>query len=893
MISVTKILGLFALIVIGSSFSTDSPAYESQADLEGFFDDENLLIVDMRWNNRVLTEDLFIYSNSEITLVPLQALFDAIEFPIIVDFVEGTASGWYISPNRKFELSIKDKMLEIDDSVKELTANDKLVEDGFDLYVDLKLINQWLPITLELRLSQLRLILTSEEELPLQKRIAREQARKGFGATNKVNLPLIGDSYRWLGEPVIDSNLTSRIRDRDDEQGRRAGDIGYFFQGNMDLLKTQANFSLSRAGLDDDASARIRLSKSRNKPDDPLYSGLSYFETGDIFSVSDPLIFNSGSGFGINLEFGSASSQSEFGLKVIQGDANPGWEVEVYRNNALVAFQTVSDDGRYLFEDLPLDYGENTFDVRLFGPQGQEETRRESITIGNQALPVGESYSRLHFTNLNESVLPNNASFSGDETSDESEQIGYFTFARGINNNLSLNVVAAEHGNPQQTNANRNYFGLGINASMPSYALGLQRISELGHGDATGLNLQSRIQQTSVTLTHKEFDSFSSDRSADGKLEQESELRLSTFFGSTFSSPVTHQLIADYEKNQDTGRLYRLENRLGFNVLGGRVSWDHLFNHSQTDISQQGSLRYLRATSVNINVRASLLYRRQDSFEVTGATFNSNWYPAPDWNIQFALASDFIGQDNNAFSIGSSWTFEKIRLSTNASLVEGGGGFISMSIDFSLQKRPNKWQMSADRQSDYGALHSHVFLDKDADGLYSPGDEPLAGVAFEGVNRWRKLETDSAGHLTLPYLRGSTPTTVKLDQGSLEDPFWQSSFKAAQFVSHPGGNNVLNVPIRETAEIEGSIALSQHDQSLRDLPGIPIVLRNSFGEIVANTISEFDGYFVFNMILPGSYTIEIDPKVFDRLGVKPLKPITVNVDEGVLYIDKMVLDSDI
>ena len=185
MISVTKILGLFALIVISSGFSTASTAYESQKDLEGFFDDENLLIVDMRWNNRVLTEDLFIYSNSEITLVPLQALFDAIEFPIIVDFVDGTASGWYISPNRKFELSIKEKLLEIDGSVIELTANDKLVEDDFDLYVDLNLINQWLPITLELRLSQLRLILTSEEELPLQKRIAREQARRASGRQTK------------------------------------------------------------------------------------------------------------------------------------------------------------------------------------------------------------------------------------------------------------------------------------------------------------------------------------------------------------------------------------------------------------------------------------------------------------------------------------------------------------------------------------------------------------------------------------------------------------------------------------------------------------------------------------------------------------------------------------
>ncbi len=875
---------ILLLAFISASFAADETD-----EIAGFFDDENLLIVDMRWNNRVLAEDLFLYSNSEVTLVPLQGLFDALEFPILVDFLEGTASGWFISPERRFELSVNEKRLELGDRIILLEEDVRIVQDGFDLYAELSDVNEWLPVNLELRLSQLRLILSSDEELPLQKRIAREQARKSLNLGKDPALPLLADHYQWLGNPVIDTNLTTRVRDRDDEAGRRSSDLGYFVQGNMDFLKTQANFSLTRAGFDDDPSARIKLSRRGIKPDEPLYSGLSYFEVGDIFSVSDPLIFNSGSGFGLNLEFGSALNQSDFGLKIIQGEANPGWEVEVYRNNALVDFQTVSADGRYLFEDLALDYGENIFEVRLFGPQGQEETRRESITVGNQSLPAGQSYSRLHFTNLNQSVLPNATSFSGNETDQESEQIGYFSYAKGITNSLSLNMVAGEHAHPDTDRPNRNYLGLGLNASMPGYALGLQRISELGYGDATGINVQSRVNQTSITLTHREFDDFSSDRSDDGRLEQESELRLSSFFGSAFATPVTHQLITDYENSKETGRLYRIENRLGFNVLGGRVSWDHLFSHTRSDISQQGSLRYLRATSVDINVRASLLYRRQDTLEMTGVTLDANWYPEPDWNVQFAFTGDFIGQDNNAVSIGSSWTFDQIRLSTNAALIEGGGGFISMSVDFSLHKQRDKWRAYADRRSDYGSLETHVFLDKDASGDFSDGDQALAGVAFEGVNRWRALETDDEGKLLLPYLRGSTPTTVRLDQGSLEDPFWQADFAAAKFVSHPGGVNKLSIAVRETAEIEGSVFLDQGDGAPRELPGIPMVLLDERGEVIAETISEFDGYFVFNMILPGRYRIEIPDAVFARLGVRHMEPVPVNVGEGVHYVDEMVL----
>ena len=157
------------------------------------------------------------------------------------------------------------------------------------------------------------------------------------------------------------------------------------------------------------------------------------------------------------------------------------------------------------------------------------------------------------------------------------------------------------------------------------------------------------------------------------------------------------------------------------------------------------------------------------------------------------------------------------------------------------------------------------------------------------MNRWRALETDDEGKLLLPYLRGSTPTTVRLDQGSLEDPFWQADFAAAKFVSHPGGVNKLSIAVRETAEIEGSVFLDQGDGAPRELPGIPMVLLNERGEVIAETISEFDGYFVFNMILPGRYRIEIPDAVFARLGVSHMEPVPVNVGEGVHYVDEMVL----
>ena len=54
-----------------------------------------------------------------------------------------------------------------------------------------------------------------------------------------------------------------------------------------------------------------------------------------------------------------------------------GWDAELYRNGQLLAFAENRADGRYEFIDVPLLYGQNRFEVVLYGPQGQITARCE------------------------------------------------------------------------------------------------------------------------------------------------------------------------------------------------------------------------------------------------------------------------------------------------------------------------------------------------------------------------------------------------------------------------------------------------------------------------------------------------------------------------------------
>jgi len=67
------------------------------------------------------------------------------------------------------------------------------------------------------------------------------------------------------------------------------------------------------------------------------------------------------------------------------GSTGAGYEVEIYRNNALVGFQYADPRGRYVFSDIPLLFGENAFRVLLYGPQGQFGEKNESFTVPPQS----------------------------------------------------------------------------------------------------------------------------------------------------------------------------------------------------------------------------------------------------------------------------------------------------------------------------------------------------------------------------------------------------------------------------------------------------------------------------------------------------------------------------
>ena len=76
------------------------------------------------------------------------------------------------------------------------------------------------------------------------------------------------------------------------------------------------------------------------------------------------------------------------------------------------------------------------------------------------------------------------------------------------------------------------------------------------------------------------------------------------------------------------------------------------------------------------------------------------------------------------------------------------------------------------------------------------------------------------------------------------------------------------------------------------LPGIPLSVIDTQGEVVATAVTEFDGFYVIAGLSPGNYSISVDPAALRRFKVEsmPAQEFMADPDEGVIYLDTLVIE---
>ena len=76
----------------------------------------------------------------------------------------------------------------------------------------------------------------------------------------------------------------------------------------------------------------------------------------------------------------------------------------------------------------------------------------------------------------------------------------------------------------------------------------------------------------------------------------------------------------------------------------------------------------------------------------------------------------------------------------------------------------------------------------------------------------------------------------------------------------------VNFPVYLAGEIDGTV-FSNSDGRHREVANVEIELVAEDGEVVARSKSQFDGFYLFERVRPGRYTVRAAPEVAARRGL--------------------------
>ncbi|MEX2365615.1 MAG: hypothetical protein WD601_03355, partial [Pseudohongiellaceae bacterium] len=332
-------------------------------------DEPEFLLLEVRLDQAVLTGAMPALDNGEHVFLPLGELSRLLTIAISSNPEAGTATGFVLDESRSFSLNLEGLQVTLAGVTEPLEAH-LIIHEPDDLYVAIELLEQWLPLELDVDFSSLSLRVNPLVKLPLQAQLDRQKrgAATGFEHRSDPGFSYVPVSYQWLSMPTVDQTLSWDYRNTT-EDASSSGRYTAYVTGDLAGMEAAAFFSASEP----ESAAELRLSLGRSDPDGRLLGPLQArsFRFGSLSSPAVANITPASAGLGLTVSNRPLTRPEQFDRHSFSGDLPPGWDVELYYNGVLVDYRQPDSDDRYQFDDQPLYYGANDFRLVFNGPLGQ------------------------------------------------------------------------------------------------------------------------------------------------------------------------------------------------------------------------------------------------------------------------------------------------------------------------------------------------------------------------------------------------------------------------------------------------------------------------------------------------------------------------------------------
>lgn len=840
--------------------------------------EENVLIVQIAVAGAQTEENVEVYQHEGGYLVPLGFLAQFIDFAIVTHTDNGQANGWFIRENQNFLLDANKRTVVV--AGKEMPIGTRMVIVGSeDIYVDSSLFSEWFPIDLELNFARLVLQLKPRVKLPFQEREERKanQGRMSRVEKKQNNFQKIETPAQNFTIPMLNIDLGNEFNSKSSPQNNAS----YSILAQGDAAKFSTNLFVSGDGNNNPSSARLRAG---NKDDEGKLLGklgATEYSIGDIESASVPLVGGNGHGRGVYISNTDMQRPDQFDQTNFVGDSQPGWEVEVYRNGELLGFQTVGDNGRYEFRNIPVLYGNNNFKVVSYGPQGQVKEEVKSYSIDDSILKKGTFNYQVSADEKSSSLFGIDETVAPPSTPKSGRFIGNFTY--GLTERITASTGLAT--TPLEDNKTHTYQTFGLNSSIGGMFSSLNTAYDYENKGVAGQAvINTSIKDISTRLEHKQFHNFVSEEESatSDRRTSTDKIDLNGMISNIIPSGLSYGLGAQQEKYESNHEVVTYSNRLSTTVLGIGLgnNLQSVKTKSNGTITELDTGEFsMRGNYHQVFVRLSTIYNISPISEVQSVNLSLQKDLENKMNLHSDIKKDLSSSsDLTTVNVGLTKEYDYYRVSALSSADSADNYTVGVRLSFSAGVDPSSgaWFASSRDIANEGAISASAFLDNNYNGTFDDGDKVLENVGFQKGGQ--KFTPKEGGKTTLITGVDSTShSDIEVNTATIEDPFIVPSVKGYSVKTRPGVITPIIFPVAYTTEIDGTV---YHDKDGQEKPlsHAIVELVDSNGKVVSTAKSEYDGFYVLSNVIPGEYQVRLSRETLDKIEVVISPQVNVKIE---------------
>jgi hypothetical protein len=782
---------------------------------------------------RLLKEDIFVQWDGDTVYVPLLRVFSLLDLKVEANFADSSFRGFVISRDNSYRIDLRQQEARTWLGSVPLTSQGYYLS-GSDLFLRIDLYERLFDLPLEFIFSALMINLPLNTELPAYQRMQRALARRGLRDEEVAarNVRHLAHSREFLQFGAVDWMVSANpVGKQDHFYGLNLG--GLVAGGD---LRIGANGSTA-SGIEEDQLTYLWHYYTDRSP------YITQAELGHIYGQGQL-----GRGLIGGMITNRPQTQREFFQTItLEGHLGEGWEVELFIDGNLTDYTFTDGGGRYRF-DVDLVYGASMITLKMYGPNGEYRTEEQYVRIPYNLIPSGQ----IEYT-----VAGGQSSVPGSYDS-YANAAAYYGLHSRVTVGLSTDVPLATD-----------------SAIGAAYAL-----------EATAQPLPN------LTV----FSSYSPDvvMQADAAYTQVSSFSFSAGYSRYFENPHRNQSRREYQIRASTTFPFRLLGRqwglrgnatfdrfpdlqmlqvnYGFNVglprlyinYLGRLRVQEYPDRSSTGLTSQMYLLTRLLPWFSPQFRATYDHEVND-FSVLGVTFARRIFRTGQLSLGVEhnrrTGSNTVQLSFNMYAPFASFSSRATYIDANRELAVN-----------QVQRGSVRWDQAArrlrlDRRNGvgYGSALLRPYLDANANNRRDPSERfvpnvraRIKGVGGRPTGRERQFFYDR--------LRPYDDYLLRIDQYSIDDPYLRPVYDNYAVTFNPNMVTAIDIPLVYAAEVTGRVQ-REVDGTRTGTGGVTLIVRDVTRDRKSAEITTFrSGDFYYLGLIPGEYTIEVDPHQLTQLG---------------------------